>query len=69
VRAPKTPAEDGGRGFVPGPWCAVRLAAVLAEQVRLVLFRSGSLQAAVHHRHSVSVKRAPVMTIGVPESA
>ena len=35
VRAPKTPAEDGGRGFVPGPWCAVRLAAVLAEQARL----------------------------------
>ena len=34
VRAPKTPAEDGSRGFVPGPWCATRLAAVLAEQVR-----------------------------------
>ena len=33
MRAPKTPAEDGSRGFVPGPWCAVRLAAVLSEQV------------------------------------
>ena len=33
MRAPKTPAEDGSRGFVPGPWCAARLTAALAEQV------------------------------------